>query len=100
MTVQEFPTRSTVKDLLERVGRGNSRQLDYGFTVKEELRPRLNNHPVNDPNQELRMGDLVELTPSISYRSLTRCREEIQRMYDKDFSVSGKVAGEAGLSLC
>ncbi|CAD5188112.1 unnamed protein product [Musa acuminata subsp. malaccensis] len=84
MTIQELPTDSTVMDLLERVGRGSARCPGYGFTVKEELRPRLNNQPVNDPNQKLRMGDLVELTPAISDRSLTEYREEMQRMYDQD----------------
>ncbi|WOL09384.1 hypothetical protein Cni_G18137 [Canna indica] len=100
MTVQEFSTKSTVMDLLEKVGRGSTRWPGYSFTVKEELRPRLNNQPISDPNQELRMGDLVELTPVISDRSLTEYREEIQRMYDKDLSVSGTVAGKADLSRC
>ncbi|RWW16821.1 hypothetical protein BHE74_00020458 [Ensete ventricosum] len=84
MAIQELPTDSTVMDLLERVGRGSARCHGYGFTVKEELRPRLNNQPVDDPNRKLRMGDLVELTPAISDRSLMEYREEIQRMYDQD----------------
>lgn len=90
MTVHEFPGKSTVADLLDRVGGIRISWPNYAFTEKEELQPRLNNQPVNDLNQELRMGDLVELKPAISDRSLTEYREEIQRMYDKDLSVSGR----------
>ncbi|MQM17133.1 hypothetical protein Taro_050101 [Colocasia esculenta] len=88
MSVQEFPLNSTVKDLLERVGRGSSRWASYSFPVKEELRPRLNHHPVSDPSQRLKMGDVVELTPAIPDKSLTECREEIQRMYNRGLSLS------------
>ncbi|XP_077230450.1 putative GTP diphosphokinase RSH3, chloroplastic [Tasmannia lanceolata] len=90
MSVQEFPANSTVADLLERVGRGSSRCPPYRFPVKEELRPRLNQEPVKDPNCKLKMGDVVELTPAIPDKSLTEYREEIQRMYDRDLTVSGK----------
>lgn len=94
MTVHEFPGKSTVADLLDRVGGIRMSWPNYAFTEKEELqpqpKPKLNNQPVNDLNQELRMGDLVELKPVISDRSLTEYREEIQRMYDKDLSVSGR----------
>ncbi|XP_060205999.1 probable GTP diphosphokinase RSH2, chloroplastic [Lycium barbarum] len=86
MSVQEFPSNSTVKDLLERAGRGSSRWTPYGFPVKEELRPRMNHEPVSDPNCKLRMGDVVELTPAIPHKSLVEYREEIQRMYDRGVS--------------
>ncbi|KAK4479539.1 hypothetical protein RD792_015056 [Penstemon davidsonii] len=82
MSVQEFPANSLVMDLLESTGRGSSRWTSsYGFPVKEELRPRLNREPVNDPTCKLKMGDVVELTPALPDKSLTEYREEIQRMY-------------------
>ena len=77
-------------DLLERTGHGIPRTL-YGFPVKEDLRPRLNRQPVNDPTCKLKMGDVVELTPAIPDKSLTEYREEIQRMYDR-----GPAAAAAG----
>ncbi|KHG09487.1 putative guanosine-3',5'-bis (diphosphate) 3'-pyrophosphohydrolase [Gossypium arboreum] len=88
MSVQEFPANSTMMDLLERAGRGNSRWSPYGFPVKEELRPRLNHEPVSDATCGLKMGDVVELTPAIPDKSLTEYREEIQRMYNRGLSVS------------
>ncbi|XP_022715274.1 probable GTP diphosphokinase RSH2, chloroplastic [Durio zibethinus] len=88
MSVQEFPANSTMMDLLERAGRGNSRWSPYGFPVKEELRPRLNHAPVSDPTCRLEMGDVVELTPAIPDKSLTEYREEIQRMYNRGLPVS------------
>ncbi|XP_026658498.1 probable GTP diphosphokinase RSH2, chloroplastic isoform X2 [Phoenix dactylifera] len=90
MSVHEFPTNSTVKDLMVRVGRASQRWPTYGFAVKEDLRPRLNHEPVSDPTQKLRMGDVVELSPAIPDKSLTECREEIQRMYDRDFTVTSQ----------
>ncbi|XP_028752181.1 probable GTP diphosphokinase RSH3, chloroplastic [Neltuma alba] len=83
MSVQEFPANSTVMDLLERAGRGSSKWTPYRFPLKEELRPRLNYEPVNDPKCKLIMGDVVELTPAIPDKSLTEYREEIQRMYNR-----------------
>lgn len=83
MSVQELPPNSTVMDLLERVGQGCTRWSPCTFPVKEELRPRLNHEPVNEPKQMLKMGDVVELTPTIPDKSLTEYREEIQRMYDR-----------------
>ncbi|XP_068334366.1 probable GTP diphosphokinase RSH2, chloroplastic [Pyrus communis] len=88
MSVQEFPANSTVMNLLEKAGRGSLRWTPYGFPLKEELRPRLNHAPVNDPTCKLQMGDVVELTPAIPDKSLTEYREEIQRMYDRGTSVS------------
>lgn len=88
MSVQEFPANATVLDLMERTGRGSFRWTPYGFPVKEELRPRLNNEPVSDPTCKLKMGDVVELTPAIPDKSLTEYREEIQRMYNRGVTVS------------
>ncbi|KAA8540241.1 hypothetical protein F0562_024196 [Nyssa sinensis] len=88
MSVQEFPADSTLLDLLERTGRGSSRWSPYGFPLKEELKPRLNHEPVSDPTCKLKMGDVVELTPAMPDKSLTECREEIQRMYDRGIAIS------------
>ncbi|GKV09828.1 hypothetical protein SLEP1_g21267 [Rubroshorea leprosula] len=90
MSVQEFSANSTMMDLLENAGRDcSSRWSPYGFAIKEELRPRLNNEPVSDPTCLLKMGDVVELTPAIPDKSLTEYREEIQRMYDRDLVLPG-----------
>ncbi|PPD83013.1 hypothetical protein GOBAR_DD20057 [Gossypium barbadense] len=97
MSVQEFPANSTMMDLLERAALGNSRWSPFGFTVKEELRPRLNHEPVNDPTCRLKMGDVVELTPAIPDKSLTEYREEIQRMYNSGLPVSS--AGSSASSM-
>ncbi|CAL9039182.1 probable GTP diphosphokinase RSH2, chloroplastic [Musa acuminata AAA Group] len=90
MSVQEFPADSTVFDLMERAGEGNSRGSPCSFPVKLELRPRLNHEPVSDPSRNLRMGDVVELTPALPDKSLTEYREEIQRMYERGLSLSGR----------
>ncbi|GAB2293272.1 Probable GTP diphosphokinase rsh2, chloroplastic [Dionaea muscipula] len=83
MSVQEFPGNSTIMDLLKRVGLGSSSPWrGFGFPVKEELRPRLNQKPVLDTSCKLKMGDVVELSPAIPDESLIAYREEIQRMYD------------------
>ncbi|KAJ9559606.1 hypothetical protein OSB04_004766, partial [Centaurea solstitialis] len=92
MSVQEFPASSSVKDALNKAGQGSSRYGSYGFSVKEELRPRLNQVPVSDPNCKLKMGDVVELTPRIPDKSLTEYREEIQRMYNSTKSKSKSTA--------
>ncbi|KAF8011506.1 hypothetical protein BT93_J1956 [Corymbia citriodora subsp. variegata] len=88
MSVQEFPPDSTVMDLLERAGMGSSKWTPYRFPLKEELRPRLNREPVGEPTCKLKMGDVVELTPALPNKSLTEYREEIQRMYDHDLTMS------------
>jgi len=95
MSVQEFPASSTVSDLLSRAGPGSSRWSMYGIPAKEELRPRLNQIPVSDLKWKLKMGDVVELTPTIPDESLTEYREEIQRMYDRGlaFSRPGTMVG-------
>lgn len=90
MSVQEFPANSTVMDLMVRVGRVTGRSPAYGFAVKEDLRPRLNHEPVSDPTQRLRMGDVVELSPAIPDKSLTEYREEIQRMYNRDLTITSQ----------
>eukprot|EP01018_Ginkgo_biloba_P007990 Gb_01654 [translate_table: standard] len=90
MTVQELPPHSTVRDLLEKMSNDNSPFTSYGVPIKEELRPRLNHETVSEPNQKLKMGDLVELTPSIPDKSLTEYREEIRRMYGKTDGYSDK----------
>ncbi|KAL1533147.1 GTP diphosphokinase [Salvia divinorum] len=82
MSVQELPANSSVMDLLAKVGRGSCRWSSYQFSVKEELRPRVNHETVNDPSCKLKMGDVVELTPAIPDKSLPVYRKEIQRMYD------------------
>ncbi|CAI9280933.1 unnamed protein product [Lactuca saligna] len=88
MSVQEFCGNSTVKDLLARAGHGSYTWTPYGFSVKQELMPKLNHEPVSDPSCKLKMGDVVELTPKIPDKSLTEYREEIQRMYESGVSVT------------
>lgn len=95
MSVQEFPANSTLMDLLGRAGRGSTKWTPYGFPVKEELRPKLNQEPVSDPSCKLKMGDVVELTPTISDKSLTVYREEIQRTYDRGISTSSVASNSA-----
>lgn len=90
MSVQEFQADSTVFDLMERAGEGSSRGSPCSFPVKLELRPKLNHEPVSDPSRKLRMGDVVELTPALPDKSLTEYREEIQRMYERGLSLSGR----------
>lgn len=97
MSVQEFSANSTVRDLLERVGRGSTRGTSYGFPLKEELRPKLNHKPVSDPSCMLKMGDVIELTPTIPDKSLTVYREEIQRMYDRGLSLSSVAHATTGM---
>lgn len=97
MSVQEFPANSSVMHLLERAGQGSSRWTPYGFPLKEELRPRLNHQQVNDPTCKLKMGDVVELTPAIPDKSLTECREEIQRMYNRGVTMSSTVPAASAM---
>lgn len=85
MSVQEFPANSTILELMERASQG--RWSPYRFPVKQELRPRLNGEPVSNPSCELNMGDVVELTAAMPDKSLAECREEIQRIYDRDLTV-------------
>uniref|UniRef100_A0A803KR21 GTP diphosphokinase n=1 Tax=Chenopodium quinoa TaxID=63459 RepID=A0A803KR21_CHEQI len=98
MSVCEFPTNSTMMDLLDKTGHGSPR-LTYGFPMKEELRPRLNHHPVSDPTCKLKMGDVIELTPAIPDKSLVEYREEIQRMYNRGLSVSKPASAVTSASV-
>ncbi|XP_021716529.1 probable GTP diphosphokinase RSH2, chloroplastic [Chenopodium quinoa] len=98
MSVREFPPNSTMMDLLEKTGHGSPR-LTYGFPMKEELRPRLNHHPVSDPTCKLKMGDVIELTPAIPDKSLVEYREEIQRMYNRGLSVSKPASAVTSASV-
>nr|CAD1826130.1 unnamed protein product [Ananas comosus var. bracteatus] len=93
MSVQEFPTNSTVMDLLERVG--STRWTPHSFPLKEELRPRLNHEPVSDPKQKLCMGDVIELTPALPHKSLTEYREESRGCMRGGSPFQAEVAGEA-----
>ncbi|XP_054783793.1 probable GTP diphosphokinase RSH3, chloroplastic [Prosopis cineraria] len=95
MSVQELPANSTVMDLLEIAGRGSSRWAPQRLSLKDELRLRLNQEPVNDPTCKLKMGDVVELSPAIPDESLTEYREEIQRMYDRGLTISSLVPAAA-----
>lgn len=90
MSVHEFPAESTVFNLMERVGEVSTRGSPCNFPVKLDLRPRLNHEPVMDPNQKLKMGDVVELKPTLPDKSLTVYREEIQRMYERGLSLSNR----------
>ncbi|GKB56063.1 probable GTP diphosphokinase RSH2, chloroplastic [Tanacetum coccineum] len=88
MSVQEFPGNSTLKDVLNIPGHGSSsRYSPYGFSLNQELRPRLNHEPVSDPGCKVKMGDVIELTPRIPDKLLIEYREEIQSMYDRGHSV-------------
>lgn len=78
MSVQEFPQNSTVLDLLKRTS-----------SYDMQLRLRLNCHVVHNLNQELKMGDVVELIP------LAQCNpgaggyaREFHQMYDHRLTVS------------
>ncbi|KAI3786206.1 hypothetical protein L1987_45340 [Smallanthus sonchifolius] len=86
MSVQEFPANSTLKDLVAVAGQ----RSPYGFSVKQELMPKVNHEAVNDFNCKLKMGDVVELIPKIRDKSLTEYREEIQRMYEIGVPVTSR----------
>ncbi|KAK9066156.1 hypothetical protein SSX86_013477 [Deinandra increscens subsp. villosa] len=90
MSVQEFPANSTMKDLVAVAGQGSCRWSPYGFSVKQELKPKVNDEAVNDLNCKLKMGDVIELSPKIPDKSLTEYREEIQRMYEIGVPVTGR----------
>lgn len=97
MSVRELPANSTVTDLLESAGRARASSKSWaqygGFLVKEDTRPRLNRQQVLDPSYKLRMGDVVELTPTLADRALTEYREEFQRMYDGSVAATTAVVG-------
>lgn len=99
MSVKEFPMNSTMMDLLEMTGHGSPHWKSYGVPMKEELRPRLNHHPVSDPTCKLKMGDVIELTPAIPDKSLVEYREEIQRMYNRGPTVSTSAPAATSTSV-
>ncbi|XP_062188135.1 probable GTP diphosphokinase RSH2, chloroplastic [Phragmites australis] len=76
MSVQELPQNSTISDLLKRAS-------SYDI----QLRLRLNCHVIHNLNQELKMGDVLELIP------LTPCKSggytrEFHQMFDHRLAVS------------
>ncbi|KAL5198872.1 hypothetical protein ABZP36_002384 [Zizania latifolia] len=75
MSVQELPQNSTILDLLKRAS-----------SYDMQLRLRLNCHVVHNLNQELKMGDVVELIPSTSCPG--GYAREFQRRYDHRLAVS------------
>eukprot|EP00252_Welwitschia_mirabilis_P001403 TRINITY_DN1126_c0_g1_i1.p1 TRINITY_DN1126_c0_g1~~TRINITY_DN1126_c0_g1_i1.p1 ORF type:complete len:785 (+),score=136.67 TRINITY_DN1126_c0_g1_i1:525-2879(+) len=81
MTVQELAPNSTVKDLLRKMSKKNSQLTTYGIPF-EELKIKVNDEIVNNIDYKLKMGDVVEFTPSISDQALIEYRERIQRMFD------------------
>lgn len=91
MSVLEFPAESTLLNLMVRVGGGGSRGSPCNFPMKfDDLKPRVNCEPTSDLSQKLKMGDVVELTPTLLHKSLTKYREEIQRMYEQELTLSGR----------
>ncbi|KAF0908166.1 hypothetical protein E2562_022966 [Oryza meyeriana var. granulata] len=76
MSVQEFPQNSTILDLLKRAS-----------SYDMQLRLRLNCHVVHNLNQELKMGDVVELIPSTPCKPGGYARE-FHQMYDNRLTVS------------
>lgn len=82
MTVQELPGGSTVADLLHRRVMEDSFAATCGVAFCEELRPRVNHKTVDDIQQILKMGDLVEMTPLIPDDSLIEYRNRIKRMFE------------------
>jgi len=76
MSVQELPQNSTILDLLKR-------SSNYGMP----LRLGLNCQAVHDWNQELKMGDVLELIPSAPCKPGSYTRE-FQQMFDHRLAVS------------
>ncbi|KAI5081841.1 hypothetical protein GOP47_0001584 [Adiantum capillus-veneris] len=87
MMVQELPGSSTVADLLERTTKEDALVATVGG-FWEEARPKVNHKNVEDIQQELKMGDLVELQPSVPGKSLNEYREKLRRMFE-DCSMEG-----------
>uniref|UniRef100_A0A0A8ZHG3 Uncharacterized protein n=1 Tax=Arundo donax TaxID=35708 RepID=A0A0A8ZHG3_ARUDO len=76
MSMQELPQNSTISDLLKRASR-------YDI----QLRLRLNCNVVYDLNQELKMGDVLELILSAPCKSGGYTRE-FHQMFDHRLAVS------------
>lgn len=81
MVVQELPGGSTVADLLQRRVTEDCFAATCGMAFCEELHPRVNHKVVDNIQQVLQMGDLVEMTSLIPDVSLTEYRNRIKRMY-------------------
>lgn len=76
MSVQELPQNSTILDLLKRAS-----------CYDMQLRLRLNCLLVHNLNQELKMGDVLELIPSTPCKSGGYTRE-LHQMFDHRLAVS------------
>jgi len=76
MSVQEIPQHWTIVDLL-------NRSSNSGMP----LRLRLNSHVVHNWNQELKMGDVLELIPSTPCKCRGYTREFHQK-FDHRLAVS------------
>ncbi|MCO5606920.1 hypothetical protein L7F22_061111 [Adiantum nelumboides] len=87
MMVQELPGDSAVADLLERTTKEDALVATMGG-LWEEARPKVNHKEVEDLHQKLKMGDLVELQPSVSGKCLNEYREKLRRMFE-DCSMEG-----------
>lgn len=90
MVVQELPAGSTVADLLHKRCIEDSFVATGGVGFCEELGPRVNHKVVEDIQQILRMGDLVEMTPLIPNTSLVEYRNKIKRMYGDTVPQDGR----------
>lgn len=86
MIVQELPFISTARDLLTRV-RPKDLANDNGLNCWKETRVLINHKAVDDLDQKLIMGDMVELMPFVKEESLDKCREKIRRMYGDTASI-------------
>ncbi|KAJ7534948.1 hypothetical protein O6H91_12G011600 [Diphasiastrum complanatum] len=87
MVIQEFPAGSTVGDLLM------CREQNFKPLAAEnrsacgvEMQPKVNHQIINNMQQKLQMGDLVELTPVVS--------SDRQQRSDSDLSLVGEVGDE------
>ncbi|GJR29873.1 E3 SUMO-protein ligase SIZ1 [Tanacetum coccineum] len=96
MSVQEFPTNATMKDVLDRAGEGSYRWSPYRFLVKQEFIAKLNHEAVSDLIGKLRMRDVVELTPKIPEKSLIEKEKKYNIcMYESRLSTksTGRASG-------
>lgn len=94
MMVQELPGGSTVADLLYKRVVDDSFAATCGIAFCEELRPSVNHKVVDNIQQVLKMGDLVEMTPLIPDESLVEYREKIKRMFGNTVKEEGRHAVE------
>lgn len=80
--VQELLGNSTVADLLERTSKEDDALVVTVGGFWEAARPKVNHKEVDDFQQKLKMGDLVELQPCMPGKSLNEYRDKLRRMYD------------------